>query len=463
MKKALTLLAAVAMFTAPVFAITVTGDMEFNTSIDFNADDATVSDDLQGLASDQNNDFDLNVGVKTDYTTVKAEISAKVGGASNPTYTKSGYEGDYYLEEGVVTADTNNSIWIDDWEITQDITGALAIDGPVAVKARVGMYEYSPIEKVKGKGFVEFDEYDWKIKDNAFVYGVDLKIVDKYDIRLAGVPSTWFGDDTNTTSNSLEVAAGKDSADKYYDATMAASFGSTFGPAAVSFNFLTNPWNVSYGTGTDNSVNVAMQLDTLVDLDAIKVALQVMADKMSNVSGSFKTDKDFDYDLMVGVSYAKDALSVMGELSLMQVTASNDRDIDMLLGYSVLAADYAVNDKLSVGLSVERESTKNPLDITTIKQKYYYEAVMVTMASVSATYGVTEWLDACFTFAQDDVLSETLTTEDKEVAFADTANVCLELDGSIDSAAWSISYTHYLTDKSAALNNNLTVNLLYNW
>jgi len=149
MKKLLLLALAMGLVAGAAFASTdpaVSGSFKYKLTFDFESDGAAATTDSEVV-------FTFN-GVVDDFTTVSVGFD-KINGDS------SGYDtvGDTTAPNGLDGGATNIPVTLDDFTLTQDITGALGLEAPVSLSATYGYQSFEPADyadKVGAEDYIDF-------------------------------------------------------------------------------------------------------------------------------------------------------------------------------------------------------------------------------------------------------------------------------------------------------------------
>lgn len=123
MKKIIVLAIAMAIVAGAAFASTdpaISGSFQYKLTFDFNSDGAAAS-------TDDEVKFAIN-GVVDDFTTVSVKINDMNG------------------DDGLDSGGTGIPLELDDFTMTQDITGALGLEAPITLSATYGWQDMGPAE-----------------------------------------------------------------------------------------------------------------------------------------------------------------------------------------------------------------------------------------------------------------------------------------------------------------------------
>ncbi len=253
MKKTIVLLTIVlAVLAAPLFAeVTVSGDVDYRFG--YNADAYSEGSDM---------DFDAGLGIDlSDYTSISLNFSA----------------------DNEVDAADDNAVTLDNLVLTQDITGAMGMDGDFGVALSLGVSSFEPVEYNGVAGYGDF-EYSDEDGDN------------RYDLWNILDPSTVMTKASISVSDVTIDAALYETGSEVFDAPQ---FGvnvyGTFGIVDASVNLL----YVKATVGED-----------LVSLGA-NFAAEAIEDLMVGAGMEmFLSDGEWFLNYGVSVGYTFDALSV---------------------------------------------------------------------------------------------------------------------------------------------------------
>jgi len=279
MKKAFMLVAAIAMLAAPVFAeITVSGEFEMYWSHEFTEDEAT-----QDYDNDNENSAELDLGVEVgDFTTVSMTL------LTEPT-----------------VGDVQSAVAVDAWKISQDITGALGMDGAVDVTLATGDLTFDGKQYVGD--FDEWGEFDTGANDVDFM--VTLGLMDMITVELGLFPYSYAGpsDDFDFGINVYGV----------------------FGPVSIAASFVKENaadaedviWDDSGIVSTTN-----MEINALIDLAPVTVGAQVQVYELEDDADMYDTD----IRTMLAAEWASDfGLTLTVEQYMYYMIADFDLDMDL--------------------------------------------------------------------------------------------------------------------------------------
>ena len=311
MKKAFMLVAAIAMLAAPVFAeITVSGEFEMLWSHEFTEDVAG-----QTYVDDNENSVELDLGVEVgEFTTVSMTFLAE------PT-----------------VADVTAAVSVDAWKISQDITGALGMDGAVDVTVATGNITFDAKQYVAD--FHEFGEYD--TAGNSVDFMVTLGLMDMLTVELGLFPVSYAGpsDDFDFGVNVYGV----------------------FGPVSIAASFVKEndtavASNVADAIADGDptklvDVESAIEVNALIDLAPVTVAAQVQVYDLEDDA------QDTDMQALLAAEWASDmGLTITGEYYATEMLSDLDMDFrfaaEYVMGAVTLDANYDVYQILEATTNV---------------------------------------------------------------------------------------------------------------
>ncbi len=310
MKKAFMLVAAIAMLAAPVFAeITVSGEFEMLWSHEFTEDVASET-----YTDDNENSVELDLGVEVgEFTTVSMTFKAE------PT-----------------VAVPKANVAVDAWKISQDITGALGMDGAVDVTVATGNITFDAKQYVAD--FHEFGEYD--TDGNSVDFMVTLGLMDMLTVELGLYPVSYAGpsDDFDFGVNVYGV----------------------FGPVSIAASFVkendaavaTSVSKVKPGDSTKLvDVESAIEVNALIDLAPVTVAAQVQVYDLEDDA------QDTDMQALLATEWASDmGLTITGEYYVTEMLSDMDMDFrfdaEYVMGAVTLDANYDVYQILEATTNV---------------------------------------------------------------------------------------------------------------
>lgn len=293
MKKTFMLVAAIALLAAPVFAeITVSGQVEFvyeHELSDNEAYDTYEDDDANSIS------FDLGIEIG-EFTTLNTALAAD-------------------MEDD----DGQSSVYLDGWSVTQDVTGALGVDGPITFSVEMGDVSFS--------GTQYTDEFDalTSFDDEDQIYGEDMDggavdftfaigIMDMVTVELGFFPATFADSITNNDSDGTD-----DTDDTADDETatdvLADQFGiniyGVFGPVSLA----------TYLVVSDGDMD--MEINGLLDFAPVEVGFQLQIVEMEDDNALFYED---DGVTLLG-------LSAMDMQSYVYVTYTSDFGLEATVEY----------------------------------------------------------------------------------------------------------------------------------
>jgi len=336
MKKAFMLVAAIAMLSAPVFAeITVSGDFEIYYEHEF-SDDAAA----ETYEEDNGNSLSLDLGIMIgEYTTINTGLAV--------SYEETDTDAEYVMLDG--------------WSVTQDITGALGVDGPVSLSVEMGDAGFDGKQYTDELDPVTDDDSDYATEDtNGGIvdFLVTIGLMDMITIELGILPATYA--DSVMVGEDHDVAGTVAAANQF-----GFSVYGVFGPASLAAYFVTS----------DGAQD--MELNGLLDFAPVEVGFQLQiveldtdADLESYLYATYTSDfgleatvefwgmtmiSDMDIDLAVDAAYAIEVggATVDANWGLMNLLESGTTEMDMEIGVGV---SYPVSDVVELHANYDIES-----------------------------------------------------------------------------------------------------------
>lgn len=336
MKKAFILVAAIAMLATPVFAeITVTGDFSAEMSYEFSDstyDEAYINQGDVFVGSDEgDNDidfnFDANVG---EFTTLSVGVDAEAGG----------------------------NVELGELSVTQDLTGALGIDGPISFSFTIGDSDF------EAKQFCDENDPITLVGNTPLDLNLTIGIMDMINVGLGFVPSSYFGDNIKRLNYKEESAPGAGDEVPFRNG---AEFGITvdgvFGPASVAISYMYTDKPGAHGLdwfdGKDDDDDFTeyllesggLELNAVLDFTPLTIKTQIQLYNFNDDyldQGMFvQTYSYVSYDLDMGLTFGANFKSLNAP-----DTTLNDSYKDGEYGFGVEVA-YAVSENANVDASID--------------------------------------------------------------------------------------------------------------
>lgn len=319
MKKTFVILTIVlAMLAAPVFAeVTASGEVSYAWA--FNADDYSEAID--------SNDMVLNLGGTVgDYTSIKAEFEAEFADDKDVT--------DGFDTDGDATS---RAVSMNKATLTQDVTGAMGIDGAAAVSMTFGVDSFAGTEYQAVAGYGDF-EYDAEIDPGTIMTKATIAL-DMVTICAAIYEDMYIGVDAFGTFGIVDAAATflmDDVAKTNY----------------VAFNGAASPAEgVTVGAGTE--MTMADGADTTGNYGvSAAYAMDALTAGVA-FTGSFgDDDADFAVDSGLGVNVNYAVSEMMSVFVGMKSNLEFDSD---LMGYEAGAAYTVDSVKYEAGYTMRSD------------------------------------------------------------------------------------------------------------
>jgi hypothetical protein len=351
------------MIAAPVFAeITVSGDVEMMYSYDLAGDDG-----METFGDDAGNSVSLDLGIAIgEFTTLNATLDA---------------DAEFYDEQDSDN-DSDPTVTLGGWSVTQDVTGALGLDGMVTFTAEMGDVSFSGMQYTDELDALTDSDNDYgtDMDGSYFDYLLTFGLMDMITVEFGVFPLSY-------SSDALSGADGQFGVNVY----------GVFGPASVA-SYL-----------AINSGMVDMAINGALDFSPVTAGFQFQIRDL-------EADIDADMESYVYVTYTSD-FGLEATLEYYGYTMLTDMDMD-------LAADAAYTIAIAEGMTADADfGASNILEAD--------GSELTFNAGVGVSYAMSTIVELHANFDCNNITNEA----------ADNLELNVGTTLSIDSMTYSLDYT----------------------